>query len=196
MLRNKDRIAAEGFVVQEEDAIHCPGLLREGGASNAVQQLRFDVEGVPHLMVNAMPMRSERKKWLPFFEGFELVIMLLSGQVMETGDQMLYEDENVARMHEARMLTDEICNSKWFRADTTRFLVLMDVDDHTRAQLREQDFQRLFYDYQGGPDENNALQYLEARFLRLEREPRRDRVRCLTLALAEEGALDRVFAIE
>jgi len=55
--------------------------------------------------------RSERKKWLHYFEGVDLVVFVVA---MSEYDQALLENTKVNRMHESLQVFDSVCNNKWF----------------------------------------------------------------------------------
>ena len=71
--------------------------------------------------------RSERKKWLHYFDGVDVVIFVVA---MSEYDQVLLENTNVSRMQESLKVFDSVCNNRWFlRSSILLFLNKKDVFD-------------------------------------------------------------------
>jgi len=91
--------------------------------------------------------RSERRKWLPLFDGANVVVWVMS---LASYDQMLYENNTVNRFDEAFNLFAEYCHHKHFA--NTEFVVFMNKKDIFEKKLSTIPFTK--YDHKF--DENNA----------------------------------------
>ena len=88
---------------------------------------------------------------------------------MSEYDLKLFEDETVNRSEESLKLFDEICNSKWF--GTTSIILFLNKKDLFEEKIKTTDLNVCFPEYTGGCDFEAASQYLQNKFLSLNRNP-------------------------
>jgi guanine nucleotide-binding protein G(i) subunit alpha len=79
------------------------------------------------------------------------------------------EQEGVNRMEESLRLFDEVCNSPWF--SRTSLILFLNKSDLFKEKIKHVDLNVAFPDYTGGNDHELAQQYIERRFLALNRDP-------------------------
>jgi len=102
---NVDRFTAVDYTPDETD------VLRVRARTTGIIETTFKVKGTAFRMVDVGGQRSERKKWIHFFEDVTAIIYCVA---LNEYDMKLFEDEKVNRMQESLELFEEICNSKWF----------------------------------------------------------------------------------
>ncbi|KAJ7232887.1 G protein alpha subunit CIG1 [Mycena rebaudengoi] len=120
-------------------------------AGSCVGELRYKV-------IDASGQRSERKKWLYFFENVEAILFCAS---LSDYDQMLYEDESGNHLQEALTKFDSICNSRWFVK--TNIILCLNIDTFAE-KLEGSPLANYFPDYMGGNNYGAACDYLLHRF--------------------------------
>jgi len=98
-------IGQPGYVPTQQD------VLRSRVRTTGIVENEFDIENNKFKMFDVGGQRNERKKWIHCFENVTAILFVAA---ISEYDQVLYEDENTNRMHEAVQLFDEICNSQWF----------------------------------------------------------------------------------
>ena len=79
--------------------------------TSGIVEETYKIDGCDFVMFDVGGQRNERKKWIHCFENVTCIIFV--GAISEY-DQVLYEDNSMNRLIEARDLFGEICNSKWF----------------------------------------------------------------------------------
>ncbi|OAL20998.1 hypothetical protein AYO22_08418 [Fonsecaea multimorphosa] len=140
-----DRIASPNFLPNDQD------ILRSRHKTTGVAEFSFTSSKSPkdtgtlYRVIDVGGQRSERKKWMHFFEGVDLVLFLVA---LSEYDQTLYEDGSVNRLQEAVDLFRSVCyESPWFRGNTA-VKVVFNKTDLFRDKLRRSPLEVYFPDYQ------------------------------------------------
>ncbi|KIX95466.1 uncharacterized protein Z520_08983 [Fonsecaea multimorphosa CBS 102226] len=156
-----DRIASPNFLPNDQD------ILRSRHKTTGVAEFSFTSSKSPkdtgtlYRVIDVGGQRSERKKWMHFFEGVDLVLFLVA---LSEYDQTLYEDGSVNRLQEAVDLFRSVCyESPWFRGNTA-VKVVFNKTDLFRDKLRRSPLEVYFPDYQGGSDYAAACRYISDKF--------------------------------
>jgi len=155
-----DRVSATDYVPNEEDVLRCRAK------TTGITETHFQMEGIRFKLVDVGGQRSERKKWIHCFEEVTMVIFCVA---MSEYDMKLYEDDKTNRMMESLKLFDEICNSKWFSA--TPIVLFLNKSDLFRQKIEKTDLKVAFPDYTGGCDFNASAEYIQKKFVSLNRNP-------------------------
>jgi len=155
-----DRVSAGDYIPTEEDVLRCRAK------TTGITETHFQMEGIRFKLVDVGGQRSERKKWIHCFEEVTMVIFCVA---MSEYDMKLYEDDKTNRMNESLKLFDEICNSKWFSA--TPIVLFLNKSDLFRQKIEKIDLKVAFPDYTGGCDFNAAAEYIQRKFVALNRNP-------------------------
>ncbi|KAK4054327.1 guanine nucleotide-binding protein subunit alpha [Microbotryomycetes sp. JL221] len=141
---NIDRIAKLGGFKQQRFVPTDQDILRARVKTTGISEVTFAMKGLNYKCLDVGGQRSERKKWIQCFEDVKVVLFVVS---ISEFNQMLYEDESVNRMDEAKMLWESISNSKWFH-DTPMILFLNKIDLFT-AKLNLFEFAETVPGYTG-----------------------------------------------
>mmetsp|Transcript_20643 Transcript_20643/g.43648 ORF Transcript_20643/g.43648 Transcript_20643/m.43648 type:complete len:356 (-) Transcript_20643:114-1181(-) len=153
-----DRIVADDYCPTPQD------LLRARARTTGITEICFDWSGVHWRMVDVGGQRNERKKWIHCFQDVTALIFCVA---MSEYDLKLYEDERVNRMHESVTLFEEICNCQWF--NDTSVIMFLNKKDLFEEKIKTVDLKVCFDDYEGGCNYEPAVEYLEKKFMKLNR---------------------------
>jgi len=156
---NIDNFANQNYICTNEDILK--GRIKTTG----ITETNFNIGSSKFKVLDAGGQRSERRKWIHCFQDITAVLFVLA---ISEYDQMLFEDERVNRMHEAMMLFDSLCNSKWFL--NTPFILFLNKIDLFETKIKISPIRKYFPDYQGKiGDVNTGIKYFEDIFLSLNR---------------------------
>jgi len=173
---NVDRFTAENYVPDETD------ILRVRVRTTGIIETTFRVRGTPFRMVDVGGQRSERKKWIHFFEDVTAIIYCVA---LNEYDMKLFEDERVNRMEESLELFSEICNSKWFTK--TAIILFLNKSDLFREKIQKVSLSVLFPDYTGGSNFDEAAKFVQEKFAQLNRNPNKKIFANMTCATDTEN---------
>jgi len=153
---NVQRFATPDYIPTPTD------VLRVRARTTGIIETTFRVKDSSFRMVDVGGQRSERKKWIHCFQEVTAIIYCAA---LNEYDMKLFEDEKVNRMEESLELFQEICNSKWFTK--TAMILFLNKYDLFKEKIKTVDLKVLFEDYQGGCNEKEALDYIQDRFVTL-----------------------------
>lgn len=132
-----------GFRVTEQDILM--GRVKTTGISETV----FNIKSWAFRVFDVGGQRSERRKWIHCFDDVTAVVFVAA---VSEYDEVLFEDEWTNRMHEALVLFESICNSRWF--STTPIILFLNKIDVLERKLKTSPVTKYFPDYPG--DERNV----------------------------------------
>ncbi len=155
-----DRIGRENYCPTKEDVLRCRVK------TTGITEFKFSIDDYCFKVIDVGGQRNERRRWIHCFEDVTAVIFVAS---LAEYDQQLVEQEGVNRMEESLRLFDEVCNSPWFAK--TSLILFLNKSDLFKEKIKHVDLSVVFPDYTGGNDHEQAQQYIERRFLALNRDP-------------------------
>jgi guanine nucleotide-binding protein subunit alpha len=156
---NITKFADAQYICSNED------ILKGRVKTTGITETGFNIGSSRFRVLDAGGQRSERRKWIHCFQDITTVLFVLA---VSEYDQTLFEDERVNRMHEAIMLFDSLCNSRWFI--NVPFILFLNKIDLFEQKVRLSPIKRYFPDYPGrNGDAEAGLKYFESIFLRLNR---------------------------
>ncbi|CAF0947990.1 unnamed protein product [Adineta steineri] len=100
-----DRIAAPDYLLTEQDIV-CAQIL-----TNGVTEYSFDFENITFRIINSGGQRSERRKWIHYFDNAFAIIFLAA---LDEYDHVLAESDNENRMEESIALFRTIITNQRF----------------------------------------------------------------------------------
>lgn len=152
---NIHRFVEEGFIPTEEDVVMA--RIRTTG----MFMTQFDgTMGVHWRVVDVGGQRSERKKWIRFFDDVQSILFVVN---LAGYCQVLFEDQTKNRMQEALELFESTVRIECFR-DTPIFLFL-NKKDLFEDVLRNYELSEYFPEYQDEKtDTQAALQFIAKQF--------------------------------
>jgi len=161
-LDSLERVVQGDYVPSDQDILHARR------ATTGVQAITFLVEDVPFKCVDVGGQRSERRKWLHVFDDVAAVLFCVA---LDEYDMRLQEDNAVWRMHESLKLFGEIVNSSHLAH--SGMILFLNKRDLFEEKIKNVDLLDVFPQYKGGKNYNNALAYIEQKFLEEAKEPER-----------------------
>jgi GTPase SAR1 family protein len=157
-----DRIAQPSYEPSDDDCLQCRS------ATTGVQEMTINIEGHDFLVVDVGGQRSERRKWAHCFENVDAIIYLVS---LSEYDQTLFEDGVTNRMQESMSLFDQICNMQWFMH--TSLILFLNKKDLFEKKIKTTNITTAFSDYKGAQEYEPAVQFIQAKYLEINKNPER-----------------------
>lgn len=131
--------------------------------TTGITETNFDIGSYKFRVLDAGGQRLERKKWIHCFDNITAILFVVA---ISEYDQMLFEDERVNRMHEAVVLFDSLCNSRWFM--NTPFILFLNKIDIFEKKISKSPLTNYFPDFKGDPNNlDEAIGYFESSFLKI-----------------------------
>ncbi|CAH2351833.1 guanine nucleotide-binding protein alpha-1 subunit [[Candida] railenensis] len=156
---NASKFADPDYILSDLDILK--GRIKTTG----ITETDFNINSFNFKVLDAGGQRSERKKWIHCFEDVTAIFFVVA---LSEYDQFLFEDERVNRMHEAIILFDSLCNSKWFV--NTPFILFLNKMDLFEEKLKKSPLHYHFPEYKGDPKSvEEATKYFTDLFLSLNR---------------------------
>eukprot|EP01083_Nonionella_stella_P002109 6061_1 len=147
------RFVESGFEPTEDDIVMA--RIRTTGMFTTA----FDAPPVHWRVVDVGGQRSERKKWIRFFDDVEAILFVVN---LAGYNQVLFEDQTKNRMSEALELFEKVTTTHCFK-DTPIFLFLNKKDLFEEA-LRKSDITTCFPDYDGPMTTQDQLDHISSEF--------------------------------
>jgi guanine nucleotide-binding protein subunit alpha len=155
-----DRVGKPDYCPTKEDVLRCRVK------TTGITEFAFSIDDYRFKVIDVGGQRNERRRWIHCFEDVTAVIFVAS---LAEYDQQLVEQEGVNRMEESLRLFDEVCNSPWFAK--TSLILFLNKSDLFKEKIKYVNLNVAFPDYTGGHDHEQAQQFIERRFLALNRDP-------------------------
>uniref|UniRef100_A0A6A7GB75 G-protein subunit alpha 8 n=1 Tax=Hirondellea gigas TaxID=1518452 RepID=A0A6A7GB75_9CRUS len=149
------RFVTADFLPSEED------ILMARIRTTGMFMTAFDSPPVHWRVVDLGGQRSERKKWIRFFDDVEAILFVVN---LAGYNQVLFEDQSKNRMVEALELFEEISKHHCFR-ETPVFLFLNKKDIFEQC-LNEQDISCCFPEYDGEKTTMAQMEFIHEQFRR------------------------------
>ena len=156
------RIMEDTYVPDLMDMLRCR-LMTTG-----IEETTITVDGTRFKLLDVGGMRSERRKWINFFDNCQVLLFFAP---LCDYELQLKEDPSVNRMHDSLALFDQICNSHFFKDSI--ILLLLNKDDIFRERIRHKDLSVCFPDYTGGKDYDKACDFIKRKFLAVNKNPKK-----------------------
>jgi len=158
-----DTLIQKDYLPTEQDALHCRVT------TTGIEEATF-MYGFPFKMIDVGGQRTERRKWIHFFDKIlNAIIFCVS---LSEYDQVLREDSTQNRTHESLKLFHEVANNPYFR--TTPIILFLNKIDLFREKFCKKhiDITRAFPDYTGGFEEQTALEFIRHKFNQQNLQPK------------------------
>eukprot|EP01006_Ploeotia_vitrea_P051385 TRINITY_DN67553_c14_g4_i1.p1 TRINITY_DN67553_c14_g4~~TRINITY_DN67553_c14_g4_i1.p1 ORF type:complete len:406 (+),score=195.80 TRINITY_DN67553_c14_g4_i1:233-1450(+) len=143
-------------------------ILRARIRTTGIVEHKFRIGENDFRMFDVGGQRNARKKWIHCFENVTSVIFVAA---LSAYDQMLYEDNNTNRMHEALDLFEDICDSRWFQK--TAVILFLNKRDIFAHKIQHIPLTTCFPDYTGPNQRAAASRFIESEFVARNRNPGR-----------------------
>jgi len=149
-----DAIAEANYVPTYSDILMCRAR------TTGIVQTDFSVHEQGFKIVDVGGQRSERKKWIHYFEDVTAVVFVAA---ISEYDQQCYEDLETNRIDEALGLFKETLTSKWLQKCHT--ILFLNKRDLFAEKIKRSPMVTHFADYTGGDNYDLAVEYIKQQFL-------------------------------
>jgi len=149
-----EEIAEPGYIPSYNDILMCRAR------TTGIVQTDFIVHGQAFKLVDVGGQRSERKKWMHYFEDVTAVVFVAA---ISEYDQMCYEDLETNRLDEALGLFKDTLKSKWLSKCHT--ILFLNKRDLFQEKIKKTPMKTHFADYEGGDNYELAVEYIKNQFL-------------------------------
>ncbi|KAE9552925.1 hypothetical protein FO519_003867 [Halicephalobus sp. NKZ332] len=130
--------------------------------TTGVVKLDFLLKGIDFHVYDVGGQRSERRKWIHFFDDVNAIIFVVG---ISEYDQSLREDNKTNRLIEALELFDTISMSKFFVKSS--MILFMNKKDLFEEKIKKTSLNVTFPSYKGGLDYNDGIEFLKNQFSKL-----------------------------
>jgi len=157
------RLWKPDYVPNNDDIVHC--RVRTTGMTETL----FRTRGHVLRFIDVGGQKSERRKWINFFQDVTSILFLVS---LSGYDQCLIEDRDANQMQDAMQIWDGICNSQWFTK--TALILFLNKTDLFQQKTKYSPISTFFPDFEG-PEGDFAAgkEYFRQRFVRLSNKSNR-----------------------
>lgn len=155
-LQDIARIASPQFRPTQQDM-----LLARVKTTQVIME-KYHIDGIDFEMFDVGGQRSERRKWIDYFDNVDAVIFVAA---LSEYDQSLAEAKRTNRMSEALELFRSVCNNRAFA--NTSIMLFLNKKDIFAEKIMYSDIsaQKPFSDYAGPTkDFNNGVMYFIQKF--------------------------------
>ena len=105
--------------------------------------------------------RSERKKWIPYFNDASAVVFVAA---ISEYDQTLAEEPSVNRLQDSLQSFQQLSSMSWL--DSVPLVLLLNKLDLYEAKKQRVSIRVCFPKYRGGDDGDEGLEFIKQEFLR------------------------------
>jgi len=149
-----DEIADPSYIPTYNDLLMCRAR------TTGIVQTDFMVHGQGFKLVDVGGQRSERKKWMHYFDDVTAVVFVAA---LSEYDQRCFEDWEVNRVDEALALFKETLASKWLQKCHT--ILFLNKKDIFAEKIKKVPLKDHFPEYTGGDNFELAVEYVKSQFL-------------------------------
>jgi len=149
-----EEIAQPEYIPSYKDLLMCRAR------TTGIVQTDFNVHGQGFKLVDVGGQRSERKKWMHYFEDVTAVVFVAA---ISEYDQRCYEDLETNRIDEALNLFKETLASKWLQKCHT--ILFLNKRDLFAEKIKKSPLSAHFPSYTGGDNYDLAVEFIKSQFL-------------------------------
>ncbi|KAK3723793.1 hypothetical protein QZH41_007102 [Actinostola sp. cb2023] len=149
-----ERLAKDGYVPEARD------ILRVRDRTQGVVERNIKVNDYKYRVIDVEGQKSQRKKWIHFFDGVTAVVFFAS---LSSYDEVLEEDEAINAMRDNLDLFEEISHCEYL--SSTQLILFLNKQDLFKDKLSTSDLSECFPDYAGGTDYEKAVSYVKKQFM-------------------------------
>eukprot|EP01102_Stenamoeba_stenopodia_P019393 TRINITY_DN7309_c0_g1_i1.p1 TRINITY_DN7309_c0_g1~~TRINITY_DN7309_c0_g1_i1.p1 ORF type:complete len:353 (-),score=65.16 TRINITY_DN7309_c0_g1_i1:36-1094(-) len=136
-------------------------VLRARVRTTGIEEAVYSFDDMTFRMIDVGGQRSERRKWIHYFEGVTSVLFVSS---LSEYDQTLREDNTHNRMKESLTLFGEICKNPVFQQ--TPIILFLNKLDLFREKIQTVPITVCFSTFEGPPNDfEEVSKYIRSRFL-------------------------------
>ncbi|KAL6724474.1 hypothetical protein Aduo_019361 [Ancylostoma duodenale] len=147
---NLHRILAPDYLPTSMDIVH----MRK--ATIGVHEFAFEFKKYAIRLIDVGGQRTERRKWIHFFEDVTAVMFVAS---LSSYDQIMEEDMKLNRLMDSIDLFNDIVKNEFLK--TCSFMLFLNKVDLFKAKLEHSRLDDYFKSYTGDNDYSSAAEYIQ-----------------------------------
>ena len=164
LLNDIDDIARKDSLPNNQQILHC--RLKTTG----VRSLKFVYENSFVQIIDVGGQRSERRKWMHFFDDIEVLLFCVS---LNEYDTALKEDPDTTSMEESLEVFKSVINSVWFKSKTV--VLFLNKVDLLEKKVETANIRDHYADFNGDPhDFADVTEFLKKKYLDCDRQENRN----------------------
>jgi len=152
LISNAERFAAPEYVPTDVD------ILRSRVLTSGILEVDFEADGNRFSVVDVAAQRSDKKRWIHYFEGVKAVVFVAS-----VGDFDQFNADNSNKMLSAINLFHSIASSDWFPR-SQMFLFLNKADLLKEKLSAGKTITSVFPDYAGTGQFEDIVSFIQGKF--------------------------------
>ena len=153
--KNIDRITKQGYVPDDQDILYAK--LRTTG----ITDMTFCHEGMNLTVLDVGGQRSERRKWIHYFEGVDIIMYLAS---LTDYDQPVEEQPDKNAMEESVQIFASLIKSQWFRKSPV--LLYLNKKDRFESKIKSHPLNKYIADFKENPESyDDSVAYIKDKFV-------------------------------
>ncbi|KAJ3250539.1 hypothetical protein HDU77_006573 [Chytriomyces hyalinus] len=162
LINEYERILSAEYKPTDQD------ILSSRIMTTKVTETKFKVQDLIFRVFDLGGQRSERKKWMPYFDDVKAIIFLVA---ISSYDQVCFEDNSTNRITESMVLFNTVCNHAMFK--TTAMILFMNKIDLFREKLSKSPIVEYFPEYGGENTFDRGTEFFASLFTQLNKTPER-----------------------
>ncbi|GAB1604019.1 guanine nucleotide-binding protein G(i) subunit alpha-2-like [Argonauta hians] len=153
-LSSIDRILQPGYVPALSDILH----IRK--TTIGVQESVFTINNLSYRFIDVAGQKSQRKKWIPFFEGVSAVIFFAA---LSAFDEILEEEPATNSMQDSLQAFSDVVSNKFL--ENMNFILFLNKEDLFIRKLKFTSLSKNFPQYQGENNPEECREFIKKQFL-------------------------------
>jgi len=159
---NLDRIGKIDYVPSKED------ILYARQRTTGIVEYQFKMNGVDWTLLDVGGQRTERRKWVHFFDTVGAVIYVAS---LDEYDLPSPEDPSQSRMQESLKVFDEVINLPTF--DPICKILFLNKIDLFKLKIKNRPLKSIFKEYNGTPGYEQSMTFIQDLYLARVKAPKK-----------------------
>ena len=156
-------VTTPGYLPNDEDILRCRL------PTTGVHEIEFLYKDSMFKMIDVGGQRSERRKWIHFFDNVTAVIFCVS---INEYNMALDEDQSENAMTESMNIFQSIINSVFFR--DKQIILFLNKMDLFQEKIKLYPLNIYFNDFVGNPSsQKDSVAYIQRKYLALDKQPNR-----------------------
>jgi len=149
MMANITRFAQPNFVPSNDDVLHARQR------TTGVVETNFNITKWNWSLIDVGGQRSERRKWIHFFDGVTAVIYCAA---LDEFDMVCPEDTSKNKMEESLEVFETMINSDFFKDKA--FVLFLNKMDLFKEKIATLNLSKVFPEYKGGHEYDAAVNFI------------------------------------
>jgi len=154
MMANIDRFAEEHFIPTNTDVLYARQR------TTGVVETHFTYAKFQWSLIDVGGQRSERRKWIHFFEGVQAVIFCAA---LDEFDMVCPEEPSRNKMEESLEVFEKMVNGDWFKQQP--FVLFLNKSDLFKEKIGQIDLKKAFPSYKGTNTFDDAVEFIKSQYL-------------------------------